>query len=173
MMASMMTPTNLNCAAEYFARVVEPNKKAFFREPSTFANALNLATALYHFHEWLFHDFRSKLEAEFSATISSHGVFWHLVEATDKRFGYIRDVTNASKHVSIGGPGKAKPSTKMKHIANTHIVSIPYGGGGYGSGRHSGPNVIFDERGTQISFDDCAKELFNYWNALLAKMLAP
>jgi hypothetical protein len=165
--------TNLSSAADYFDRVVKPNKDAFFGTPSTFANAFNLATALYHFHEWLFHSFRSELEAEFTATFSSPGKFWEAVQARDTRFGYIRDVTNASKHVSIGGPGNPKPSSKMTHIANTHIVSTPYGGGAYGSGRYSGPNVIFDDgSGTQISFDECANALFNYWDALLAKTLA-
>jgi hypothetical protein len=50
----------------------------------------------------------------------------------------------------------------MRHIANTHIVSTPYGVGGYGVARFSGPKVIFDASGKQISFDDCAKALFNY-----------
>jgi hypothetical protein len=100
--------TNLNEAASYFAHVVKPNKDAFFETSSTFANALNLATALYHFHEWLFYSFRSGLKTKFNATFSSAGKFWSAVEKKDKRFGYIRDVTNASKHVSIGGHGKAR-----------------------------------------------------------------
>ena len=167
-----MTSTNLKNAADYFAHVVKPNNDAFFGAPSTFANALNLATALYHFHEWLFYSFQSELDADFNTTFSSPYKFWETVQATDTRFGYIRDVTNASKHISIGGLGKRKPSTKMTHIANTHIVSTPYGGGGYGSGRYGGSNVIFDESGAQISFDDCARALFNYWDQLLTRMRA-
>jgi hypothetical protein len=167
-----MTTTNLNSAGDYFAHVVKPNKDAFFGAPSTFAKALNLATALYHFHEWLFHGFRSKLEEEFGAKFSSHHDFWWAVQKTDTRFGYIRDVTNASKHVTIGERGK--PSTGMTHIANTNIVATGYGGGGYGRGSYGGaPRVIFDDSGAEISFDDCANALFNYWDGLLAKMLAP
>ena len=169
-----MTTTNLSSAVDYFAQVVKPNKDAFFGAPSTFANALNLAAALFHFHEWLFYSFRSELEAEFSTAFSSHGVFWQRVEATDKRFGYIRDVTNASKHITIGTSGrKPKPSTGMRHIESTHLVSTPYGGRGYGRGRFSGANIIVDDSGAQISFDDCANALFNYWDGLLQKMLAP
>jgi hypothetical protein len=169
-----MATANLNSAAEYFTNVVKPNKDAFFSAPSTFANALNLATALFHFHEWLFDDFRSKLETEFGVTLSNHGAFWGAVQATDNRFGYIRDVTNASKHVSIGGPGKPKPSTGMMHIANTSILTTAYGEGAYGAGGYGGaPKVIFEDSGTQIDFDDCASALFNYWEVLLAKMLAP
>jgi hypothetical protein len=169
-----MTTVNLNSAAEYFTNVVKPNSDAFFLAPSTFANALNLATALFHFHEWLFDDFRSKLETEFGMTLSSHGAFWGAVQVTDKRFGYIRDVTNASKHVTIGGPGKPKPSTGMTHIANTYILTTAYGEGGYGVGCYDpAPKVIFEDNGGQIDFDDCASALFDYWEALLAKMLAP
>ena len=105
-----MTTINLSSAVDYFAQVVKPNKDAFFGAPSTFANALNLAIALYHFHEWLFDGFQSKLEAEFGTTFSRPADFWRTVQATDARFGYIRDVTNASKHVSIiGGRGKPLP----------------------------------------------------------------
>jgi hypothetical protein len=170
-MTTNMTTTNLSNAADYFAQVVRPNKDAFFGSPSTFANALNLATALYHFHEWLFDGFRSKLEAEFGTTFPSHNDFWRVVQATDTRFGYIRDVTNASKHVSIGRRGK--PSTGMTHIANTYIISSGYGAGGYGTGGYGGaPKVIFEDSGSQISFDDCANALFNYWDALLSRLQA-
>jgi hypothetical protein len=102
-----------------------------------FATALNLATSLYHFHEWLFDEFKQQLEAEFGETFGTKGAFWQAVEATDTRFGYVRDVTNASKHVN--------------------------GVGGYGSARYGGaPSVVFDDSGSQISFDDCAQALFAY-----------
>ena len=167
------TPQALTSTRDYFDNVLAPNKVAFFDAPATFASAINLATALYHFHEWLFAEFKPQLETEFGKTLSSKGKFWQEVESTDARFGYIRDVTNASKHVTIGGKGFAPPSTGMTHIANTHIVFTGYGMGGYGQGRYGGgPNVVFEDSGSQISFDDCANALFTYWEALLAK-LAP
>jgi hypothetical protein len=165
------TGQSLADAADYFVRVLKPNKEAFFGAPSTFATAINLATALYHFHEWLFDEFKAKLEAEFSTTFSGKGTFWQAVEASDARFGYVRDVTNASKHVRIGGAGHPAPSTGMTHIANTQIVFTGYGQGGFGQGRFGGgPNVVFDDGGSQISFDDCAQALFIYWESLLTKL---
>ena len=71
-----MTISNLSGAADYFTHVVKPNKDAFFGEPSTFASVLNLATSLFHFHEWLFDSFNAKLEAEFSRKFSTPGKFW-------------------------------------------------------------------------------------------------
>lgn len=89
----------------------------------------------------------------------------------NSNFGYVRDVTNASKHVIIGKPGFAPPSTGMTYIANTHIVSTGYGQGGYGQGRYGGgPPVVFEDAGKQISFDDCASQLFAYWKNLLGKL---
>jgi hypothetical protein len=171
--ASGSTDQILNGSADYFAHVLKPNKEAFFGSPSTFAAAFNLATSLYHFHEWLFDEFKQQLETEFGETFRTKGAFWQVVEAADTRFGYVRDVTNASKHVKIGGRGVAPPSTGMSHIANTHIITTGYGEGGYGSGRYGGgPSVVFDDSGSQISFDDCAAALFDYWESLLARVPA-
>jgi hypothetical protein len=157
-------------AEDYFLKVLKPNKEAFFATPSTFASALNLATSLFHFHEWLFGEFKTKLEAELGTTFHGKGSFWQAVENTNPKFGYMRDVTNASKHVAIGA-GPNRTSTGMTHIANVHIISIGYGEGGYGQGRFGGgPNVVVDDGGSQISFDVCATELFDYWKALLEKL---
>jgi hypothetical protein len=62
--------------------------RRFFAGPSTFQNALNLATSLYHFHEWLYIEFCSKLEQEFKAEFRSSGAFWQAVEARNTNFGY-------------------------------------------------------------------------------------
>jgi hypothetical protein len=107
--------------------VLTPNKETFFDEPSTFQNVLNLATSLYHFHEWLYTDFQAKLEEEFGAQFASPGAFWREVERRDARFGYFRDAANLSKHVKIGEPGRPRPSTDMTHIANTVIVTTGMG----------------------------------------------
>ena len=58
-MRATVMATNLNSAADYLAHVVKLKKDALFGAPSTFANALNLTTALYQFHEWLFDGYRA------------------------------------------------------------------------------------------------------------------
>ncbi len=168
-----MTSTGQNAkaltdAVDYFREVVIPNKEAFFGQTSTFAAALNLATALFHLHEWLHEGYRSQLEAHFSKSFGKASDFWLAVQATNTNFGYIRDVTNASKHVNIG---KHPPSTGMRHIANTHLITAGYGQGGYGTGKFGGaPDIVFDDGGNQISFDDCATELFAYWETLMTQV---
>ena len=166
-----MSTNALKGATDYFAEVLAPNNATFFGGPSTFQNALNLATSLYHFHEWLYSDFRAKLENEFGTSFGSKGAFWQAVEAKDTRFGYIRDVANASKHVRIDQPKKPPPSTGMTHIANTVIVVAAYGQGAYGAGRYGGgPSVVFDDKGKLVSFDECAAALFRFWDDLLTKV---
>jgi hypothetical protein len=64
--------TSLTCAEDYFLKVVKPNKESFFGAPSTFASAFNLATTLYHFHEWLFDEYKSKLEGELKSLARAH-----------------------------------------------------------------------------------------------------
>lgn len=77
------------------------------------------------------------------------------------KFGYIRDIANASKHVTIG---KYPTLNGMSHMANTHQITTSYGQRGYGQRSWGGrPDVVFVDSGSQISFDDCANELFTYW----------
>lgn len=168
---SGQTDQFLTSSEDFFIFVMHPNMKAFFDSSSTFSSAFNLATSLFHFHEWLFDEFKAPLEAHFGTVFSSKGKFWQAVEGTNAKFGYIRDVANASKHVKIGGAGHPPTSTGMTHVANTHIVSVGYGQGGYGIGRFGGgPNVMLHDGGSQISFDNCADDLFNYWKGLLEQL---
>lgn len=161
----------LTGAEDYFLKVMKPNYDAYFGASSTFASAFNLATTLFHFHEWLFDQYKPQLEQNFNITFAGKGQFWQAIQGTNANFGYIRDVTNASKHVTIGGSQFAPPSTGITHIANTHIISTGYGQGGYGQGRYGGgPAVVFDDAGNQISFDDCASQLFAYWKKLLEQL---
>ncbi|NUJ81167.1 hypothetical protein HUN39_14205 [Methylocystis sp. FS] len=161
----------LSDAGSYFEYVLKPNKEAFFGAPSNFASTVNLASSLFHFHEWMYKSFKSRLEAEFNTIFPTAGTFWGVVEGTDPRFGYIRDVANASKHVKIGEHGRPRPSTGAHHMANTHIVVLGYGQGGYGTGPYGGGlQVVVEDSGRLVSFDDCAQALFDYWDQLLRKL---
>jgi len=161
----------LTGSEDYFQQVIVPNKRDFFGQASAFASALNLATCLFHFHEWLHAEFRPQLEAQLGQTFKKSGQFWGAVQNTDRRFGYVRDLTNASKHVQIGGQG-FQTSTGMSHIANTHIVvSRGLGGGGFGRGRFGDSSqVMFADGGSLVSYDDCANALFQYWKTMLEQL---
>jgi hypothetical protein len=42
----------------------------FLGASSSFASAFNLATTLFHFHEWLFDQYKPQLEQNFNITIA-------------------------------------------------------------------------------------------------------
>ncbi|NBN63823.1 hypothetical protein [Pannonibacter tanglangensis] len=121
----------------YFDHVLTPNANSFFNEPRTFSSTINLATSLFHFHEWLHREFEVELMTRFGDNAAKPSGFWQCVEAVDPLFGYVRDVTNASKHVNIGTAGP-KPSTGIRTIESVMIVNRGYGMGGYGGGSYGG-----------------------------------
>jgi hypothetical protein len=152
---------------EYFQHVLKPNYDDFMRAESTFQRAINMASSLYHFHEWVFATDKIAAERELSATFASPHDLWNLVEAAVPEAGSIRDLANASKHVSID----RKPSTSMTHIANTSIVSVGWGQAGFGVGRYGGvPSVIMDQGSDPVSLDDGATKVFQFWEALVKKL---
>jgi hypothetical protein len=51
-----------------------------------------------------------------------------------------------SKHIKIGG-SRSPTSTGMSHIANTQIIVVGYGQGGFGQGRFGGCRLPPREEG--------------------------
>ncbi|MDV6329380.1 hypothetical protein [Asticcacaulis sp. 201] len=166
----MSTKIKLDNPRVYFDQVARPLFERFMGEPSTFANAFAMTNALFHLHEWVHAFNRTEIEAKYSEAYQSPGAFWQRVEAEVPQAGYIRDLTNASKHVSIG---KHPTSTGMTHIANTVIKSISYGEGAYGEGRYGGASVKMEDSGDEISLDSCASDLMNFWQKLIDELYPP
>ena len=69
----------------------------------------------------MFEYHRADLEKLYGRPLPNKGEFWGVVESADKRFGFIRDLANAAKHVRLKFTGRAAPSTSMTHIANPSI----------------------------------------------------
>jgi hypothetical protein len=107
----------LDSASKYYSEVLKLEYDQFFAAPATLRSAFNLATGLFHFHEWLFEHHRKELEAHFGQIISCPAALWTEVEKMDNRFGFVRDLANSSKHVRL----TRRPSTSMTHVANTFL----------------------------------------------------
>jgi hypothetical protein len=155
----------LDTVQKYFAEILEPEFQEFFSRPSTFRNTVNLARSLFHFHEWMWRQCKGNLEAHFGKSLKTPGSFLGEMEKIDSRFGYIRDVANASKHVVLDG----QPSTSMKHIANTYIEQAAFQSNTFQRNAFQTGGVKMKDEGKTIVFDECAKA-FSYWKALLAKL---
>ena len=153
----------LDSPRTYYAEVMKPGYDEFFASPSSFRTAFNLASSLFHFHEWLYEYSRTKLEAHFRKTLDSAGAFWATVEATNPRFCFIRDLSNASKHVRL----TRRPSTRVSHVANIHIRIGTFQRGAFDPRVFDTQGMVMKDGAREISFDACATELFDYWTRLL------
>jgi hypothetical protein len=148
---------------DFFEEVTRPNCNEFFNTPSSFKTAFGLAMSLHNICEWIFEFNKADLESKFGKAFSRHGDFWDEVQRIVPEAAFIRDLSNASKHVKL----TINPSTMMTHIANTHIQTSSYGSGGYGQGRYGASAVVFHEGDRIVYFDDCAKKLFTFWEDLI------
>jgi hypothetical protein len=144
----------LDSVSKYYSEVLKPKYDEFFAAPATLRSAFNLARNLFHFHDWLFASHKAELQAHFGKTLLTAGEFWIAVEGIDARLGFIRDVANASKHVRL----TKRPSTSVTHVAN---IFLEVG---------DAARVKMKDNSRDVEFDDCARELFQYWTALSWKI---
>jgi len=154
----------LSGARDYFEKVLKPSYDRFFEEASSFQNAYAMVNSLFHFNEWVWAYEEAKLKTKYSD--SSKSKFWHeIVEKEVPDAGLIRDLCNASKHVKL--KIKYRPSTNMRHSANTRITCLGWGEGGFGEGRYGGGNVTMNVDNREVLLDVVAKELFTFWETLV------
>jgi hypothetical protein len=156
----------LDSASKYYSEILKPEHDEFFAAPATLRSAFNFARSLFHFHDWLFDGHRAQLEAHFGTPLQSPGTFWAKVEKIDARFGFIRDLANASKHVRL----TKKPSTSMTHVANTSLVVGVFSSTVFDPSVFDTTRVQMGDGQTEIQFDDCARALFRYWTDLSQKV---
>jgi hypothetical protein len=153
----------LDSPARYYAEVLKPGYDEFVASPSSFRTAFNLASSLFHFHEWLYEYCRAKLETHFGKVLKTPAAFWATVEATNQRLGFIRDLANASKHARL----TKRPSTSMNHAANIYIRIGIFQRGAFDPRVFDTVGMVMQDGAAEISFDACATELFNYWTRLM------
>lgn len=161
----MLKTGTLSNPRDFFDCVTRPNYDDYFNNPSSFRTAFSLSMSLFNICEWVFEYNKADVETELGKTFKSSSELWKEVESIVPQAKFIRDLSNASKHVRL----TIHPSTSMTHIANTEIQTSNYGSGGYGQGRYSAPSVVFHDSGKVVYLDDCAKLVFAFWEQLIDK----
>jgi hypothetical protein len=162
-----MTVLKLNNPRDFFEEITKPFFHDFFSQNSTFKNAFGLAMSLFNIHEWVFEFDKAKIETKYNQTFSGPGSFWKKVESLVPEAKYIRDLSNASKHVRL----TIRPSTSMTHIANTSISISGWGNAGFDATRYgSQPTVTMADGTLDVSLDECAKKVFSYWETLIEEL---
>jgi hypothetical protein len=155
----------VDTADKYFDEVLKPQYDAFLSDPSSFPSAFNLASALFHFHEWMLASHKAAVEKHYGKSFKTEGAFWAEVESSNAQFGYVRDLANASKHVEL----TKRRSTPMKKVAQASMTDGAFGPGFQRDAFQTSQIKI--EVGSQvIDFDTCAKALFSYWANLRAAL---
>jgi hypothetical protein len=167
----MDEPKTLDSARKYYDWVLKPQYDDFFSKPAEFRHLINLASSLFHYHEWLFSDYSAQLHIELSVgqPVQTPGQFWAEVQATNANFGFIRDIANASKHVKL----TRNPSTSMTHMANTTIQVATWDNAQWDQAKWDEPYATSKDGTSDVLFDTCANELFQYWDALINKLAPP
>jgi len=158
----------LDNARKFYDWVLEKQYNDFFENSADFQHLINLAPSLFHYHEWLFADFEAHLHTglRVAQPFSSAGQFWGAVQATNQKFGFIRDIANASKHVRL----TRNPSTTMSHTANTSIQFATWDSAQWDNAKWDTPYATSKHGTDDILFDTCAEEMFQYWTALIDKL---
>ena len=113
--------------------------------------------------DWVWKSYDSKqLGQRLGVKLSNKSAFNEHIKCKCPAFKYMRDVANASKHVSL-----SSASTQAKHIKDTGLSG--WGEGGYGLGRYGG-SIMIDDGGKKVYFEEVAKEVYCYWKNLLEKL---
>jgi len=105
-------------------------------------------------------------ELSLDQSFNTAGEFWRCVEAKNENFGFIRDIANASKHVTL----TRHTSTSMTHMANTSIQTATWDNAKWDNAKWDEPYAISKDGETDVLFDTCAKELFAYWTQIINKL---
>lgn len=161
----------LDNARKYYDWVLKEQYAEFNAGPANFRSLVNLASSLFHFHEWLFVSYPNELQKLLQQphAVKSAGEFWGLVESTNPKFGFVRDIANSSKHVEL----TRKPSTSMTHMANTVIKVATYDSSTFDNAVFDAPYVASKDGPNDVLFDTCATELFAYWTAMIDTLHPP
>lgn len=148
-------------AREYFDQVVAYNVQQYKSQPTSLPAAFNLAGSLFSMHEWMWHTYGSALGGSLR---NAHDYNSHIQTACPA-FKHMRDLANASKHVSL-----SSPSTQATHITDTSAVESVIGEAIIGVSKIGRGVVVIDDGGTKVDFENTADEVLEYWEEVLKKL---
>lgn len=148
-------------ASEYFEHVVTFNASQYKMQPSSLPAAFNLANCLFSMHEWMWNTYGKAL----GEGLDSAKDFNTYMQAKSDAFKYIRDLSNASKHVSL-----SSASTQATHITDTSSIQSKYGEGVYGVSKYSRGVVVINDGDNKVDFEAMADKVFLLWGELLDEL---
>ena len=152
-------------AHDYFEQVVGYNLQQYKAQPTSLPAAFNLASTLFSMHEWVWDSYGSKLEQHLGVKLGGAAALNTHTQSNCPAFKYMRDVANASKHVSL-----SKASTRVTHIKDTTAIESRWGEPVYGVSKYGRGVVVIDDGGTKVDFERAGDEVYVYWRDLLREL---
>jgi hypothetical protein len=152
-------------AREYFDQVVAYNLEQYKAQPTSLPAAYNLAGSLFSMHEWVWHSYGDELERQLGVTFRNAAALNAHTQSNCPAFKYLRDLANASKHVSL-----SKASTQATHISNTSAVESVIGEAIIGISKIERGVVTIRDGSENEDFEDAADEVYEYWKTLLDRL---
>lgn len=144
----------IESARDYFDFVVLHNLNEYKSKPDFLPVAFNLSNSLFNMCEWMWHTYGRRLGID----ICKRNDYVGYAVKSCPNFGYIRDLANASKHVTLN-----TPSTQMISASDAVSVGSGFGEGGFGIGKFSRGSVFIGAGGAKVDFENAADEVFEFW----------
>jgi hypothetical protein len=155
------TEMKVSNASEYFEHIVAFNVSQYKIHPSSLPAAFNLASCLFSMHEWMWNTYGKAL----GENLDSAKDFNAHVQAECDAFKYIRDLANASKHISL-----TSPSTQATHITDTSSIQSKYDEGVYGGSKYGRGVVVINDGDKKVDFEAIADTVLLLWREQLEKL---
>ena len=164
----------IGTAREYFDGVVAYNLQQYKAQPTNLPAAFNLANSLFHMYEWLWNGHETQIKNHYSQNFANNADFNSFVQSSCQSFKHIRDLANASKHMSLNN----RASTSAKHITDTEAVSSVWDVDGNWDdngtwddrGKWGRGVVVINDGGQNIDFENCADDVHKFWQDLLKQL---
>jgi hypothetical protein len=106
----------LNSVEEYWSELVVPNVREFRREPSP-PSLFNAALAIWHLHDWVWHDRNPGQDSRGAA----FNTYRNDLLTACPELGWLRDIADAGKHRGLG----RLPEVKGAEPREIHGVLTP------------------------------------------------
>jgi hypothetical protein len=140
-------------AREYLDKIVVPDFEEFESDTTSLRKAFHCAQSLFHLHDWVFQDHKPTF-----SDCSDEKCLSQKLAAESRDFAIIRDIANASKHMSLRG-GVILDRADAVSIQSTTFGEGPYGVGPYGGS----PRVRIRIDDHDEEFQTLAKNTLNMW----------
>jgi hypothetical protein len=152
-------------AKSFFERIALPNVQAFERE-GTIQSGLNAAWALWHLHDWRWHDLHP------NTTQKPAPAFRQFLFQACPELEWLEVITNAAKHRGLNQPRAVEVKSVPECVGRGGVGGYGCDSGGYGRGAlaygSGAPQLrVFLDNGSARWLGEIIQSAKHYWTRIL------